>query len=115
MNCRSSIGGDTINQYSASEIVTHIYNALNIYLAPVTGDVTVEQGGTITHPVTSSAASAIILYVGGTAAIMSGGQINTDQRSSYLRGCPDWGNSGALYPSHGGRGYDGYVGSSNDV
>ena len=84
-------------------------------IATVTGDVTVEQGGTITHPVTSSASSAIILDVSGTVGIMTGGQINVDQRSSYVRSCPDWGNAGAIYPSHGGRGYDGNAGWSNDV
>jgi hypothetical protein len=88
---------------------------MNTLPCTVTGNVTIESGGTVTHPATNIAANAIDLSVVGSVTVMNGGQINADQRSTYKRPCPTYGAAGAVYPSHGGRGQDGNIDVSNDV
>lgn len=104
-------GGATVHDLEILNGGTLTVNSL----MEVNGSMTVRSGGTVTHSTTNNPAVTVQFRVVGAVTVESGGQVNVDQRSSYVRGCPDWGNSGALYPSHGGRGYDGYVGSSNDV
>ena len=104
-------GGATVHNLEVLNGGTLVLNSV----MQVNGSATVLSGGTVTHAATNNPAATVQLRVTDTMTVASGGQINVDQRSSYVRPCPDWGNAGAIYPSHGGRGYDGNAGWSNDV
>ena len=104
-------GGATVHDLDVLNGGTLVLNSVMM----VNRSAIIRSGGTVTHAATSSAAATVQFRVLGAMTVESGGQINVDQRSSYTRPSPAWPSNGAAYPSHGGRGLDGYSGWSNDV